>query len=276
MRRDTIFYQLFLQSPTLLFDLIPNRPENADEYVFDSIEVKETSFRIDGVFISPDRFGIIYFCEVQFQLDELLYERMLSEISIYAYRHRDLFFDWQAVVIYPSRSIEQSRLELVREFLSSGRIIPIYLDELGTSTELPIGLGLMVLTTLEGDAAKTEARRLIALAQGSRAIIEIVSTIIVYKFTNLTRDEVDAMLEITLQQTRVYQDAKAEGELIGEAKGEARMIMRQLNRRLGSVPDRLSAQIQQLTVPQLEDFGEALLDLTNLAEVEMWLAQHSS
>jgi predicted transposase/invertase (TIGR01784 family) len=276
MRRDTIFYQLFLQSPTLLFDLIPNRPENADEYVFDSIEVKETSFRIDGVFIPPDRFGIIYFCEVQFQLDELLYERILSEISIYAYRHRDLFFDWQAVVIYPSRSVEQSRLELVREFLASGRIMPIYLDELGTSTELPIGLGLMVLTTLEGDAAKTEARRLIALAQGSRAIIEIVSTIIVYKFTNLTRDEVDAMLEITLQQTRVYQDAKAEGELIGEAKGEARMILRLLNRRLGSVPDRLSAQIQQLTVPQLEDFGEALLDLTNLAEVEMWLARHSS
>jgi predicted transposase/invertase (TIGR01784 family) len=279
MRRDTIFYQLFLQSPTLLFDLIPNRPENADEYVFDSIEVKETSFRIDGVFMPPDRFGIIYFCEVQFQLDELLYERMLSEISIYAYRHRDLFFDWQAVVIYPSRSVEQSRLELVREFLSSGRIVRVYLDELGTVAELPTGLGLMVLTTLEGDAAKTEARRLIALAEGSRAIIELVSTIIVYKFTNLTRDEVDEMLGITLQQTRVYQDAKAEGELIGEAKGEAkgeaRMILRLLNRRLGSVPDRLSAQIQQLTVPQLEDFGEALLDLTNLAEVEMWLAQHS-
>jgi predicted transposase YdaD len=136
---------------------------------------------------------------------------------------------------------------------------------------LPVGLGLMVLTTLEGDAAKIEARRLIALAEGTRAIIELVSTIIVYKFTNLTRDEVDQMLGITLQQTRVYQDAKAEGELIGEA----RMILRQLNRRLGSVPDRVSAQIQQLTVPQLEDFGEALLDLTNLADVEMWLDRHS-
>jgi predicted transposase/invertase (TIGR01784 family) len=275
MRRDTIFYQLFRQSPTLLFDLI-DRPDNADEYVFDSIEVKETSFRIDGVFMPPNRSGIIYFAEVQFQLDELLYERMLSEISIFAYRQRDRFFDWQAVVIYPSRSIEQSRRELVREFLASGRIVPIYLDELVTSAELPIGLGLMVLTTLEGDAAKNEARRLITLAQGSRAIIETVSTIIVYKFTNLTRDEVDAMLEITLQQTRVYQDAKAEGEAIGEARGEARVIMRQLNYRLGSVPVQVSAQIQQLTVPQLEDFGEALLDLTTLADVEMWLAQHSS
>jgi predicted transposase/invertase (TIGR01784 family) len=275
MRRDTIFYQLFLQSPTLLFDLIPNRPENASEYVFDSIEVKETSFRIDGVFLPPDRSSIIYFAEVQFQLDELLYERMLSEISIFAYRHRQRFFDWQAVVIYPSRSVEQSKRELVREFLASGRIVRVYLDELGTGAELPIGLGLMVLTTLEGEAAKTEAKRLIAVAQGSKAIIEIVSTIIVYKFINLTRDEVDAMLEITLQQTRVYQDAKAEGELIGEARGEAKVIMRQLNRRLGSVPVPVSDQIQQLTIPRLEDLGEALLDFTGLEDLEGWLSRNS-
>ena len=78
------------------------------------------------------------------------------------------------------------------------------------------------------------------------------------------------MLEITLQQTRVYQDAKAEGELIGEA----RVIMRQLNRRLGSVPVRVSDQIQLLTIPQLEDLGEALLDFTSLADVEGWLSQN--
>jgi predicted transposase/invertase (TIGR01784 family) len=275
MRRDTIFFQLFTQAPTLLFDLIDRPPENADRYTFDSIEVKETSFRIDGVFMPPDRSGTLFFCEVQFQLDEFLYERMLSEISIFAYRNRQRFFDWQAVVIYPSRSIEQPRRELVREFLVSGRIVPIYLDELGARAELPIGLGLMVLTTLEGEDAKTEAKRLIALAQGSKAIIEIVSTIIVYKFTNLTRDEVDAMLEITLQQTRVYQDAKAEGELIGEARGEARMLLRQLNCRLGSVPSAVTEQIQQLTVPQLEDLGEALLDFTTLVDVEGWLSQNS-
>ena len=60
-----------------------------------------------------------------------------------------------------------------------------------------------------------------------------------YEFSNLSRDEVDAMLGIELQQTRVYQEArlegKAEGEVIGEARGEDRMIMKQLNRRLGSV-----------------------------------------
>jgi predicted transposase YdaD len=46
MRRDSIFYQLFLQSPTLLFELLPQPPDRANEYTFDSVEVKETSFRI--------------------------------------------------------------------------------------------------------------------------------------------------------------------------------------------------------------------------------------
>jgi predicted transposase/invertase (TIGR01784 family) len=83
MHRDTIFYQLFRQSPTLLFDLISQPPEDANQYTFDSVEVKETSFRMDVVFVPPSPSGTVYFCEVQFHLDELLYERMLSEISIY-------------------------------------------------------------------------------------------------------------------------------------------------------------------------------------------------
>jgi predicted transposase/invertase (TIGR01784 family) len=78
MRRDTIFYQLFVQSPSLLFDLIPNPPANTAGYTFDSVEVKETSFRIDGVFLPPNNSGNAYFGEVQFQKDNLLYERMKS------------------------------------------------------------------------------------------------------------------------------------------------------------------------------------------------------
>jgi predicted transposase YdaD len=74
MRRDSIFYQLFLQSPTLLFELLPQPPNRANEYTFDSGEVKETSFRMDGVFVPPTPFGLIYFCEVQFQPDNLLYD----------------------------------------------------------------------------------------------------------------------------------------------------------------------------------------------------------
>jgi predicted transposase/invertase (TIGR01784 family) len=284
MRRDSIFYQLFRQSPTLLFSLISEPPEDAQSYVFEAVEVKETAFRLDGIFLPPSPMGIVYFCEVQFQLDQMLYERILTEIAIYIYRNRERFSDWRALVIYPSRSMEQSNSAVVREMLASGRIERVYLDELGEMEELPMGVGLMVLTTLEGDEAKSQARRAIERSGRDRAIIDLVSTIMVYKFNNLSREEVDAMLGIELEQTRVYRDAKAEGkaegELIGEARGKAegtlegetRMVMRLLNRRLGKkVPAQYLNQIQQLTVMQLEDLGEALLDFTTVADLESWL-----
>jgi predicted transposase YdaD len=66
MRRDSIFFRLFQQFPTLLFDLLDDPPENADRYRFDSVAVKETKFEIDGVFLPPSRSkGTVYFCEVQ-------------------------------------------------------------------------------------------------------------------------------------------------------------------------------------------------------------------
>jgi predicted transposase/invertase (TIGR01784 family) len=273
MRRDTIFYQLFRQLPTLLFELLAQPPERADEYVFDAVEVKETSFRIDGVFLPPTNRGIVYFCEVQFQLDELLYERMNSEIGIYTYRNRERFSDWRAVVIYPSRSIEQSRTEMVREMLASGRITRIYLDELGEIEDLPIGLSLMVLTTLEGDVAKNQARRAIERSQGNEDIIGLVSTIILYKFNALSRDEVDAMLGIELQQTRVYQEAKAEGLEIGQQQEKA-LVLKQLTRKLGDLSSQTQAKVSALPIDRIESLGEALLDFSSLSDLESWLSQN--
>ena len=93
MRRDSIFYKLFQQYPNLLFTLLTNPPENADEYRFDSVAVKEPKFEIDGVFLPPDSEnpGVVYFCEVQFQKDERLYERLFAECYLYFYRNRDRF-----------------------------------------------------------------------------------------------------------------------------------------------------------------------------------------
>ncbi len=66
MRRDSIFYKLFQQSPSIVFELLTNPPANADAYRFDSVAVKEPKFEIDGVFIPPknDTPGVVYFCEV--------------------------------------------------------------------------------------------------------------------------------------------------------------------------------------------------------------------
>ena len=70
MKRDSLFYRIFQQNPTLLFDLLQIHPIDASEYQFDSVEIKQTSFRIDGVLLPPNATGVAYVVEVQFQPDD--------------------------------------------------------------------------------------------------------------------------------------------------------------------------------------------------------------
>ncbi|MDZ8106316.1 MAG: DUF2887 domain-containing protein, partial [Nostoc sp. DedQUE12a] len=62
MRRDSIFYKLFQQSPSLVFELLTNPPINAESYRFDSVAIKEPKFEIDGVFLPPENegAGVVY------------------------------------------------------------------------------------------------------------------------------------------------------------------------------------------------------------------------
>jgi predicted transposase/invertase (TIGR01784 family) len=286
MRRDSLFYQLFQRSPVLLFELLENPPEQAEQYRFDSVAVKEPKFEIDGVFLPPesDRAEVVYFCEVQFQKDERLYERLFGESLLYFYRNRERFADWQAVVIYPSRSLEQSQTYPYRSLLESPQVHRVYLDELGAIEQLPLNLGLLVLTTLKEQQAPVAARSLIArVAQEApseperQGIIDLVVTIMAYRFSQMSRVEVEAMLGLTLQETRVYQEARAEGEEIGEQRGRQEagrsLVLRQLMRRLGLVPDEVRSRIATLSIEQLENLAEALLDFSTLDDLLDWLAK---
>jgi len=131
MRRDSIFYKLFQQFPPLLFQLLPNSPPNPNEYRFDSVAIKEPKFEIDGVFLPDSADGVVYFCEVQFQTDEQLYERTFAESFLYFYRNRPRFSNWQTVVIYPTRSTEQSNIQPYSALLNSDQVHCIHLNELG-------------------------------------------------------------------------------------------------------------------------------------------------
>ncbi|MBD2517497.1 Rpn family recombination-promoting nuclease/putative transposase [Nostoc sp. FACHB-973] len=278
MRRDSIFYKLFQQSPTLLFELLTNPPANAYEYKFDSVAVKEPKFEIDGVFLPPENEspGIVYFCEVQFQKDEKLYERVFAESSLYFYRNRDRFSDWQAVIIYPSRSIEQSNIYPHRTFLNGNQVHRVYLDELGDIRSLPLWVAVMVLTTVEEEQAPAEARYLLARSHQessssvSRAIIEIITTIMTYRFEQLSRREVESMLDITLKQTRVYREIKEEGREEGR-EATANIIIRLLTKRLGEIPQDVRSLVAGLPLPMLEALGEPLLDFTSVADLQAWL-----
>jgi predicted transposase/invertase (TIGR01784 family) len=273
MRRDSIFYKLFAQSPTLLFELLPTTPIAASDYRFDSVAVKEPTFEIDGVFLPPESsIGVVYFCEVQFQKDEFLYERVFGESFLYFYRNRKRFSNWQAVLIYPNRTTEQSDIVPYQALLNSDQVHRVYLEELGDIQKLPLGVALMVLTTVQEEQAPAIARELFGRSQSSElepetisAIIEMIKTIMIYKFTNLSRREVEAMLGASVQETRVYQEGKEEGK--------EELILRQLTKRFGTLPEPLTVQVQSCSVDRLDALGEALLDFSAIADLQAWLAE---
>jgi hypothetical protein len=55
--------------------------------------------------------------------------------------------------------------------------------------------------------------------------------------------------------------------------GEQRLVLRLLNRRIGEINESLIERIKGLSIEQLENLGEALLDFSNVADLETWLNQ---
>jgi predicted transposase YdaD len=113
-------------------------------------------------------------------------------------------------------------------------------------------------------------------------ILEIIETILVYKLPKLSREEIQKMLgynDISLKETRFYQDVYAEGQQEGEQKGlqkgqqegEAKLILRQLTRRFGVLGEDTQNRVKHLNIMQLEALGEALLDFSTQDDVERWL-----
>ncbi|WP_199313743.1 Rpn family recombination-promoting nuclease/putative transposase [Leptolyngbya sp. FACHB-671] len=282
-RRDSIFYKLFQQSPTLLFELLTNPPANAAQYRFDSVAIKEPKFEIDGIFIPPEEEGngVIYFCEVQFQKDEQLYERVFAESLLYFYRNRARFSDWQTVIIYPSRRVEQSENYPYRSLLNGDQVHRVYLDELGDIQQLPLWVALMVLTTVDEEQAPETARYLLdrtwqeVPSSTRQPIIEIITTIMVYRFERLSRGEVEAMLDISLKETRVYREIKEEGREEGREEATINLIVRLLTKRFGSLPQEVRSTISDLPLPVLEELSEALLDFSELADLQAWFVARS-
>jgi predicted transposase/invertase (TIGR01784 family) len=274
MKRDTLFFRIFKEFPDLLFDLTGNPPENASEYRFNSVAVKEPNFTIDGVFEPPvlDGTGKLYLAEVQMQLDEALCERTFAELFALFYRSRKLYSDWQCVMIYLSRSTEQKITYPYRALLESDQVQIIYLDELGNIRDLPLTTSLAVLPTVPPKKAPAEARDIIARAKEQpeqyKVIVDLVARVMSYMFIDQSPQEIDKMLDIQFEETRVYKDTYAKGKLD--------MALELLESNCGQLRVELVREVTALPISQLEALGKALLKFNKVQDLEKWLQENAS
>jgi predicted transposase YdaD len=83
----------------------------------------------------------------------------------------------------------------------------------------------------------------------------------------------DIMKESVIYQ-EIRAEAIAEGEVIGEARGEARLILRLLSKKFGTLSDRYQTTISNLALEQMESLSEALLDFSNISDLDHWLNEN--
>ncbi|QYX30160.1 Rpn family recombination-promoting nuclease/putative transposase [Sphaerospermopsis torques-reginae] len=232
MKTDSIFYQIFQTLPTVLFELLGESPDKASGYKFDSVEIKELSFRFDGLFLPPaDEDKLIYFVEVQFQQRDNFYWDLFGEIFLYLKLYRPQQ-NWCAVAIFPNRSTDTAEPIQYQELFHIGRISRIYLDELGEKTGDSVGLGMLELIVAQQPQIKEKVVQLkeqvrVSLAEPmiQEKVLELVDKILVYKFPYLSSQELEAMFGLDeLKQTRYFQDVKEEGKAEGKAEGKLEMI----------------------------------------------------
>jgi hypothetical protein len=73
--------------------------------------------------------------------------------------------------------------------------------------------------------------------------------------------------ELIMRLAPLYQQDRE----LAKQEGEQRLIIRQLNRRIGEIDSLLIQKVQELSVEKLEELGEALLDFTSVTDLETWL-----
>ena len=80
----------------------------------------------------------------------------------------------------------------------------------------------------------------------------------------------------TMAYPQVYLDWEAATEARGEQKKALSIVLRQLNRRIGLLDETSEAKVRELSVNQLDELSEELLDFSAPADLDRWLNNQPS
>ena len=190
LKTDSLFYFLFQTAPGILFELLGQSATLAAAYEFRSVELKQTAFRIDGVLLPrPDAADkTVVFVEIQFQPDPYFYQRFFAEIFLFL-RQNPQTLRWRAVVLFAKHSLEPEQTEPFQTLIESDQVNRIYLEDLQQVATESVGIGLVQLAVAKPNTAMEQAQALLMQARARKspllstaAIIELIETIVVYKF----------------------------------------------------------------------------------------------
>jgi predicted transposase YdaD len=285
------FIELFF--PEVIAYLEPDSIKFQDKEIFTDVtagEKYEADLLVDVKFREQETYFLIHlehqaqpqadFGRRMFRYFSRLYEKFAKPvypIAIFSYNspklpqpnyHRVEFPD-KVVLEFNYQVIQLNRLNW-RDFLQQ---------------QNPVASALMAKMNIAPEdrpRVKSECLRLLATLRVNPARMKMISGFVdTYLQLNPVEEEIFkaeiAKFEPTQQEvvmeivTSWMQQGIEQGLQQGRQEGELAVIMRQLNRRIGTVEPELQERIRQLSLTQLEDLAEALLDFSDVADLAAWL-----
>jgi predicted transposase YdaD len=276
MKTDKLFYRIFLNQPGLIAELLPEIPPDC-EFEYSAPVIKEKETRLDGLLTPigahPDL--PLVFLEAQMQPDQRFYGRYFRGLFTYLDQYQ-IARTWRGLLILLNRNLELGS-EIPYQIQFAHQVERFYLEDLLEQENLSPNLALLKLIVTPESQAVAEANQILnsAETETERLIkLDLVEAILVNKFTQLTIEEVQKMLnlrEADVTQTRFYQEVLQ----IGERGGKADMVISLLNRRCGNLTQVQEQKVRSLSLPQLESLGYALLDFQKISDLENWFRDNS-
>ena len=282
--RYRLFYGVFQSAPDLIRWLagpddcsLADQPVPTDldrQYRFSAPELKAGSHRLDGVLwpLTSDA-GTpelpVVLLEVQMRADPGFHHRLAAQTFRFLQLHPAIEH-WRVVVITPHQRLNLGPITPLRGFLET--VHWVSLDELAQVQSLDAAIDLLTLPVRSEQELGERCRRILT---ERRDLEPVVLSMLFERFSQLSREEILMIVGLPLQELR---HTRAVQEILEEGRQEeaAALAIRLLVRRFGNQDQATRETLSALPLVLLEQLAEDLLDFTAPADLEAWLARHST
>ena len=227
---------------------------------------------------SPAHGDFLILTELQLRYTDKMPLRMRAYAALAQEKYRLPVYPVLVNILQPSETtVVSDRFEsdfLGLQSRQDFRVINLWEVDAEIVFEQSLDTLLPFAPVLKGGGNEQTVRRALVQLQQNEQLVELQSLLGFFASFVMGTELVLKIMrwDVTvLRESPWYLEIRQEGEQRGRTEGERSLILRQLARRVGTLPADAEAQVQALALPQLEALGEALLDFTGLDDLTDWL-----
>lgn len=159
------------------------------------------------------------------------------------------------------------------------RVINLWEVDVEIAFTEPISPLIPFVPVLKGGADESTVQRVLRILRADEQLSQLETVMAFFASFVLDSSLVRQIMRWDmgiLSESPWYQQILNEGRQQGKQEEAVAMITRLLNRRFGSLSPELQERLRGLTLEQLEELSEVLLDFTAIAQLETWLQNQES